>query len=300
MENEEMKLSVVAIAILFCANLAFAKGADCNSQYAGGTPPEFINQKLAVKTQPLCFDEFAVMHSGLTRTPVWSAEHLTAERVAAGKKIKRIDTFHPEEQLPYEDRAELRDYSRSGWDRGHMAPNKDFGSTDSQAQSFSLANIIPQDPNNNQNLWQGIESSIRTLASKKGNLYVVTGPIYDSGVKVTRLNGRVLVPHSIFKAVYDPSTHQSAAYVSVNAPGMDYQTVSIADLEKRIGINVFPHMSKAIKANKMSLPAPTPHGGGNNRNGGQHDYNNQRTDYGAHSVSPAEAVAKRIAKYLSR
>ena len=41
---------------------------------------------------------------------------------------------------------------------------------------------------------------------------------------------------------------------------MEYQTLSIADLEKRIHINVFPALPSDIKASKMAMPLPTPHG----------------------------------------
>jgi endonuclease G len=89
--------------------------------------------------------------------------------------------------------------------------------------------------------------------------YVVTGPIFE-GSSLERLNDRVLVPTSIFKAIYDPSRNAAGAYVTPNATGMEYQTLSIADLEKRIGINVFPKLSPEIKATKMAMPVPTPHG----------------------------------------
>ena len=98
----------------------------------------------------------------------------------------------------------LADYARSGYDRGHMSPSGDMATPNAQHQSFSLANMIPQHPCNNEVLWEGIESAVRDLASAEGEIYVVTGPIYE-GTDIPFLNGRVGVPSRIYKAVYRSS-----------------------------------------------------------------------------------------------
>jgi len=51
----------------------------------------------------------AVLQSGISRTPLYSAEHLTQEKLA--KPLSRTDSFHPEATFPARDRAELSDYS---------------------------------------------------------------------------------------------------------------------------------------------------------------------------------------------
>ena len=173
--------------------------------------------------------------------------------------MKRQNTFHPEERLPAEDRAELRDYARSGFDRGHMSPSGDMPNATTQYESFSLANMIPQDPNNNQNLWAGIEEGTRKLALQEGELYVITGPIFE-GSSIQRINARVLVPTHVFKVIYDPVRREAAAYVAPNVGGSEYQTVSLAELERRAGIDLLPSADARIKEAKMDLPEPTSRG----------------------------------------
>ena len=85
----------------------------------------------------------------------------------------------------------------------HLAPAADMPDERAQHESFSLANMIPQDPQSNRGLWSGIESAVRGLARNSGELYVVSGPVFQ-GATLQRLRGRVLVPTHIFKAVYDP------------------------------------------------------------------------------------------------
>ena len=178
---------------------------------------------------PLCFDAFAVLHSGLSRTPLYAAERLTRDSVAAARRVDRIDAFHDEDALPAADRARLEDYVRSGYDRGHMAPAGDMPTGAAQAQSFSLANIVPQDRALNRGLWAAIEESVRRLATRRGTLFVVTGPIY-SGDAVQAINGRVLVPTQLFKALYDPATGEAGAYLVPNQDDPPWQAVSLDSL----------------------------------------------------------------------
>jgi len=66
------------------------------------------------------------------------------------------------------------DYSHSGYDRGHMAPNGDFNDTTENAiQTFFIANIWPQKPEVNRGHWLRTESRTRRLASRYGTVKVV-------------------------------------------------------------------------------------------------------------------------------
>jgi endonuclease G len=252
-----MRLLLVIATLLVSA--CTTKPPSCADHFVDGSAPVITSPSLAKQTKMLCFEGYAVMYSGISRTPLWSAEHLTARRVEQASQLKRKNTFHAEEQLPVADRSELADYARSGFDRGHMSPSGDMPTENAQHESFSLANMIPQSPKNNQILWEGIEEATRALARDDKEIYVVTGPIFE-GTDLERINGRVLVPTSVYKAIYDPARKQAGAYVTPNAPGMEYQTLSIADLEQRININLFPKLGPEIKASKMQMPVPTPHG----------------------------------------
>jgi len=251
-------VTAITAVVLSLVALWSRREADCALQYADGAQPVITKPVLTRETQRMCFDGYALMHSGVSRTPVWTAEHLTAERVDAARHLKRQNDFHAEDRLPRSERAELEDYVRSGHDRGHMAPSGDMPTEKAQHESFSLANMIPQNPDNNQNLWAAIEETTRNLARTDGEVYVVTGPLFE-GSSLERLHGRVLVPTAVFKAIWDPMRRQSGAYVTPNADGMEYQTLSLAELEKRAHIDAFPSLPSEIKNTKMALPAPQSH-----------------------------------------
>ncbi|WP_227677843.1 DNA/RNA non-specific endonuclease [Psychrobacter frigidicola] len=225
----------------------------CSQSFYGGVYPEFTNAKLSKNTQALCFDGFAVMYSDVSRTPLWSAEYLTRKRLQQAKQIDREDSFHEESRLPMSARAKLSDYSGSGFDRGHLAPNGDMANRSQQYDSFSLANIAPQSPRNNRYIWRNIESATRTLTQQYGEAYTVTGVAFTDK-KVQRLKGRVLVPSHFFKAVYIPAINSAGVYYVPNDESERIEIISVDELTARIGIDVLPVLDQQIKAQALTLP----------------------------------------------
>ena len=113
------RLQLLALLVSTCLALPAWAATQCPEHFAGGVAPFVTNPKLKSRTQEVCFQAYAVLHSGISRTPLYSAEHLTRANVEAAQTLKRKDSFHPEPTLATEERAELSDYARSGYDRGH-------------------------------------------------------------------------------------------------------------------------------------------------------------------------------------
>jgi len=249
-------LCAALIIPTFCAP-TFAWAEPCNELFAGGRPPVLVNLKLAQRTTELCNKAYASLASGLTKGPLWSAEHLTAESLAAARNTPREGSFHEEERLSSADRANLSDYVRSSYERGHMTPSGDMPDPASQQESFSLANVVPQKSALNRGVWEGIESAVRRLAENQGGLYVVTGPSFQ-GRRLRTLKGRVLVPTSTWKAIYDTATQGAAAYLCTNVGHPKCATLSVAALIQQTGVDPFPGVPAAVKLTAMTLPPPEP------------------------------------------
>lgn len=243
---------IAILAPLFTVSL-FAAQTACPQFYLDGEAPDILNKNMSQKTKELCYEAFGVMHSGITKTPLWSAEILLRENLET--KIPRKDFFHEETRLPANERAELKDYSRSGYDRGHMSPSADMPTPSAQAESFTLANMIPQDHVSNTGVWSSIESATRYLAKKEGRLHVITGALFV-GNRVKAIGNNVLVPSMIYKVIYSPKQQKAAVYIVDNEPSSTYKVISVQEIEKYAGINFFPKMSEAQKANILELPVP--------------------------------------------
>ncbi|MBP0495220.1 DNA/RNA non-specific endonuclease [Pararoseomonas indoligenes] len=249
--------ALLLLVLLSLPSVAQAAPSACPEHHPGGQAPDILRPSLAAETRELCFEAYSVVHSGVSRTPLAAAEHLTRRRIQQARGMERDDAFHAEDGLPEDERARLSDYARSGFDRGHMAPSGDMPTASAQADSFSLANMVPQNPGSNRCLWEGIESTVRDLAMEEGEVWVLTGPIFE-GTTLQRLNGRVLVPTLLYKAIYLPGRGEAAAYLAPNAPGLAWRAVSLDGLREVAGLDAFPALPAAVKARAMTLPDPRP------------------------------------------
>ena len=255
-DKARVKNNIIMAVFTVLIGMSSAQADDlsqCSQSFYGGVYPEFTNTKLSSNTQALCMDGFAVMYSGVSRTPLWSAEYLDRKRLQQAKEIDREDSFHEESRLPKSMRAKLSDYSGSGYDRGHLAPNGNMANRSQQYDSFSLANIAPQSPRNNRYIWRNIESATRYLTQQYGEVYTVTGVAFTDK-KTKQLADRVLVPSHFFKAVYIPATNQAGVYYAPNDESERIEVISVDELTAKIGIDVLPVLDAQTKAQAFDLP----------------------------------------------
>ena len=239
---------------------AFA-ASQCPEQYAGGVPPQITNPKLLPGFVELCAPHgtFATGYSMLVRDPLYSAEHITAAHIEERAGRGRTNSFRADERLAPSWRAELNDYRGSSYDRGHLVPDSDSWSDETEADTYVLSNMIPQAPRNNRGLHAHIEMAVRHFAQKVGEIYVITGPIFASS-DIVFLNDRVAVPDHIFKLVYLPSRNAAAAYFERNTDGpegQEYREVSLEQLNIIVGMNLLPGVKNV---GFLKLPKPSGQG----------------------------------------
>ena len=211
--------------------------AACPHFFAGGQSPILGHQPLH---RPLCYDAFAILHSGQTKTPVFVAQKLNKRSVADADE-KRTNRFFADARLPRAERAELEDYKHSGYSRGHMAPAGDMPNPTAMAQSFSLANMVPQSQRHNGGAWAKVEQDTRKFAQRsQGNVYVITGPVYSQASQSIGPN-RVRVPDYVFKLVYDEAKQKAWAHWHANRDdARGGQPISYRELVQRTGIEFLP------------------------------------------------------------
>jgi len=233
-----------------------ASSSLCVLSYLDGAAPKILSAVLAQNTQSICYPGYSTLFSGTTRTPLWSGNHLTKERVTGACSMKRKDAFHSYANLPAGMRSELSDFVRSGLDRGHLVSSADSIDASTQADTFSLANMIPQVHENNAGIWEEFENGARNLAMSGHDVYVVSGPLFQ-GTEVKQLNHRVMIPTHVFKAVYDASNRQSSVYIMTNDKDQDYKVISANELTNWSGIDVFPSVPPELKSQTTNVISPS-------------------------------------------
>lgn len=236
--------SVAAAGFILSLAAHAATGFEtCSEHFFQGKAPVQLSKHPGAQRE-LCFNGFAVLHSGESKTPIYVAEHLTYQRIMDARDETRTDRFYEEARLPSAERATLDDYrqldsKKRHYDRGHQAPAGEMHTPEAMAQSFSLANMVPQAPHNNRVVWKnGVEKAVRKYVLKSNDVYVVTGPVYEGQVDTV---GKVWIPAHLFKVVYDPARNKAWAYWVDNT---DTATLgglmSYPELVRRTGIDFFP------------------------------------------------------------
>ena len=238
-----LKTSLIAITIWLATSTAFAADTDfaqCRDVFANSTPP-VLSASADMQPRSLCFSAFAVLHSGKSHTPIYVAERLNREVLLEARGNQRGNKFFADARLPRAERAELEDYHGSGFDRGHMAPAGDMATPESMAQSFSLANMVPQYPINNRKAWASIEKATRKYVMRAaGDVFVITGPVFD-GTPPTIGPDKVWVPQHLFKLVFDPSTNRIWVHWLDNTDDARVgKPISYEELVRRTGIQFLP------------------------------------------------------------
>ena len=237
---------VSTLVLTFISLTATAANENCDQLVPYGYP-ELVSGKTKQVT-PLCRIAYTVLHDNVRKVPLYSAELLLIENLPV--KVKRVNAFKPDPDLPVGSRSELSDYDQR-YDRGHMTPFEDARKSSAAAlQTFYLSNMVPQNLHLNRGLWRVLENKTRGWARhSKTGLFVFTGPVFAKGKKQTIGNG-VAVPTHIYKVVIDRSTNQGIGFIIPNAEPVkgaklkDY-AVTIDAVQTATGLIFTPNLREA-------------------------------------------------------
>ena len=172
----------------------------------------------------------------------WVAYVLTKEKTV--RVAERTNKFLSDPMVKTGS-AKNGDYSKSGYDRGHLAPAADMGwSAKTMAESFYFSNMSPQVPAFNRGIWKRTEELVRTWAIAYDSLYIVTGPVLNGKLPSIGAN-QVSIPNYYYKVILDYH-HPEVKAIGIIMPNADssepiqHFAVSVDSVEHLTGIDFFP------------------------------------------------------------
>ncbi len=164
------------------------------------------------------------------------AEDLEKERIARSRRFQADPAVGEQAVFP-------RDYLKTGYDRGHLAPAVDMAySGEALEHSFFMTNISPQIPGCNRGVWKRLENQVRRWAVKERELCVVTGPVFGSEEKSCGPGG-IPVPLGFYKAILDLTPPvKMIGFIIPNEPAgerLDHFVTTVDRIEALTGNDFF-------------------------------------------------------------
>ena len=185
------------------------------------------------------------------RNPAWVGFSISS--VTVGSTAKRPTKFFTDTRTT--SRVVHQDYTGSGYDRGHMAPNYGIGTRyghEAQRETFLLSNIAPQAPDLNRIWWRvREETEANDFAVRLERVWVVTGPVFSGAVK--KLHGGVDVPSAFYRIILDEENGHPRVLafiapqtVTGNEPLSQFLT-SVREIERQTGLDFFAELPREVQ-----------------------------------------------------
>ena len=210
---------------------------------------------------------FVVCYDPAHKIPAWVGYALTKEDSLASV-TGRQGSFRADAALPRGARAENSDYSGSSYDKGHMAPARDFTrSVEAMKATFVLTNAVPQKHGVNGGRWAQLEAAVHSLASTNGTVWVLSGPVFIGRTPLKTIGAdKVAVPTHTYKVVLCVHPNGDKEMFGFVVPNIDKPsgaiasyTFSVHQVENLTGLDFFNALPAAeqnrLEGTVKSLPA---------------------------------------------
>lgn len=210
-------------------------------------------------------DEHIILYNSALKLPMFATYRLRASDIDSGD---RLECFRVDPRLEPSARSKTIDYHGStDLDKGHLVPDADMQrSKDTVMNTYYMSNMMPQFGSVNSGSWSYIEAATRLWASELGEVYVVSGSIFDLDGDAVRDDdadaerapptGSVALPTGFYKIILhalDDGSFRAISFIlphiqTSTAPNPDYvptKITSIDEIEVVTGMDFFPNMPTA-------------------------------------------------------
>ncbi len=204
-----------------------------------------------IPAQIIHYPGFTVSFNPEAHQPNWVAWELTADEATSTFTTRKTADFAPDPDI--DGCAQLADYRRSGYTRGHMAPAADMRwSQQAMDACFLLTNMSPQDNRLNSGAWGRLEERCRAWAIRDSAITIICGPVLTDRLTRTIGKSQIPVPERFFKVIIAPYANppRGIAFIMPNAKiegGMAAVATTIDEIEAITGYDFFSSLPDQIE-----------------------------------------------------
>lgn len=211
-------------------------------------------------------DSYALLNNRTTKLADWVTYRLTPQEVSGTVDLNRTEPNRTWRADPWLQDSETleplgpNDYtgasSAHDYQRGHQAPLASFKGSHAARELNYFSNITPQRADLNAGPWARLEEAVREHVRRWENVWVMTGPLYESPMPaLPQANEPHIVPSGYWKIIADWDSGTGvrvAAFIMTqdvarSADIADF-AVSIADVEQRAGLTFFGKLPDSERA----------------------------------------------------
>lgn len=195
------------------------------------------------------YEGFCLSFDPYNHTPRWVAWELLGSETDG--PVSRGNNFHADSEV--EGCPLPSDYTRSGFDRGHLCPAADQKwSSQAMSDCFFMTNMAPQHHRLNSGAWKTLEEKERLWARRDSALLIVAGPIYSAADSQRVGQSGVRVPSGFYKCIVAPYINRprgiAFVYNNDHCPGnMVNYACTIDEVEKLTGLDFFAALPDEIE-----------------------------------------------------
>lgn len=230
--------------------------ADASDYFVGGVPVAGSLRLLKNSAYWVGYDEDK-------KNPAWCAYTLTYPKSfeTAARPGKFVEDTRTRSRVSHDD------YTGTGFDRGHLAPNQAIGvcyGSAAQLSTFYMSNIVPQYHAMNAGVWKDLEQRVlRRYTRQYEQIWVICGPIYGNVFSRFANGSGVAIPEACYLILVDfeAGKMRTLSFIVPNDKNVESDPkkyiASIDEIEARTGIDFFAELSAGTQDAIESYRAKT-------------------------------------------
>jgi len=178
----------------------------------------------------------------------WDQETLLPE-MRSIESVSNLSVLYQPDLSEAQDRDyRVNEFMFNAEDRGRLAPMTSFSRTPYWSELNYISNMAPLPSDLRLGAWSRLDQAVNELVSRVGQLYVVSGPLYERAKRLAVEEGMLEPPSKYFKVVATSIAYAAFIFPAELPIHAEYcaQFTSIDKIQELSGLRLFPDLEKEL------------------------------------------------------